>query len=191
MLEVGPVEAHATIAQSVTIVTSLPTDAAGIVAMYLGNDTTVAPTVQIAESRSEQADRESREKEAAARLAARAVIPRSSDSVVRSSNIEPKNGISGARLEAQQYAHAQVIEVWGEAEWPAFDWLVMKESGYNINAVNTSSGACGIAQAHPCSKISSIRGDYKLEIEWMIGYVQRRYKTPSAAKIFHLANNAY
>lgn len=57
------------------------------------------------------------------------------------------------------------------------------ESGWNPNSVNKSSGACGIPQALPCSKIKKVEGsnDWKAQIRWGIKYINYRYKTPCKA----------
>ena len=51
--------------------------------------------------------------------------------------------------------------------------LIMRESGCNPNAVNKSSGACGIPQALPCSKLGT--SDPVEQLRWMQNYVVRRY----------------
>lgn len=51
--------------------------------------------------------------------------------------------------------------------------LIMRESGCNPNAVNRSSGACGIPQALPCSKLGT--SDPVEQLRWMQNYVVRRY----------------
>lgn len=58
-----------------------------------------------------------------------------------------------------------------------------KESGWNPNSYNKKSGACGIPQALPCSKISKSEGlnDWKAQIRWGIKYINARYKTPCGA----------
>lgn len=58
-----------------------------------------------------------------------------------------------------------------------------RESGWNPNSYNKSSGACGIPQALPCSKISKSEGsnDWKAQIRWGIKYISARYKTPCGA----------
>lgn len=52
-------------------------------------------------------------------------------------------------------------------------YLIMKESGCNPNAVNKSSGACGIPQALPCSKLGT--SDPVAQIRWMQSYCISRY----------------
>lgn len=68
---------------------------------------------------------------------------------------------------------------WTGANWEALYVLWMRESGWNPRALNRSSGACGIPQALPCSKIpdQSIVG----QIKWGLDYIQRRYGSPSGA----------
>lgn len=62
-----------------------------------------------------------------------------------------------------------------ESDWSSADWLVSRESGWNPNALNSSSGACGLAQALPCSKIGSNWNDPVVALRWMYGYVNNRY----------------
>lgn len=71
------------------------------------------------------------------------------------------------------------------------DWLINKESSWNPNAVNPSSGACGLAQALPCSKLGPNWNDTQTALTWMSTYVKNRYGTWYAAVQFHKANNWY
>lgn len=54
----------------------------------------------------------------------------------------------------QTYSHADLMSQAGipELEWGYVEWLVDKESGWNPNARNGSSGACGLGQQLPCGK---------------------------------------
>jgi len=69
--------------------------------------------------------------------------------------------------------------------------LVFKESSLNSHAVNPSSGACGLFQALPCSKMKCALGDTECQIKWGLGYIKNRYGTPTEALNFHLAHNWY
>lgn len=60
-------------------------------------------------------------------------------------------------------------------QWGYVDWLVQKESGWNPNARNRSSGACGLAQALPCDKVTGNPYNPVDSLRWMNGYVQKRY----------------
>lgn len=54
--------------------------------------------------------------------------------------------------------------------------LILKESGCNPRAVNKSSGACGIPQAYPCSKLpNGVNTDPVTQLRWMDSYVKGRY----------------
>lgn len=55
------------------------------------------------------------------------------------------------------------------------DWIIDHESGGNVHATNAQSGAYGIPQALPGSKMASAGPDWQdsasTQIRWMIGYV--------------------
>lgn len=53
--------------------------------------------------------------------------------------------------------------------------LIKRESGCNPNAVNPSSGACGVAQELPCGKSGCSLGDGACQVIWMNNYVHGRY----------------
>lgn len=67
--------------------------------------------------------------------------------------------------------------------------LIMRESGCNPNAVNKSSGACGIPQALPCSKLGT--SDPVEQLRWMQNYVVRRYGSWANAVAHSTAHNWY
>ena len=88
--------------------------------------------------------------------------------------------------ENQAYAHQLVREYgWSENDYNALVLLWYRESSWNPHAVNKSSGACGIPQANPCSKMSEegrdYRTNYKTQIRWGLKYIKKRYGTPSEA----------
>lgn len=97
--------------------------------------------------------------------------------------------INSSFIDIQKLANQMVSSVFGQNEWDAMNILIMRESGYNPNAVNQSSGACGLPQALPCSKIAdkSVEG----QINWMINYVKSRYGTPTNALLFHNLHHWY
>ena len=69
--------------------------------------------------------------------------------------------------------------------------LIGRESGCNPNAMNSSSGACGVAQELPCGKSGCALGDGACQVRWMNGYVTGRYGSWSAAVAWHNAHNWY
>jgi hypothetical protein len=81
------------------------------------------------------------------------------------------------------------------SEMPALDALWTRESGWNEQAYNSSSGAYGIPQALPGSKMGSVADDWETnpatQIRWGLGYIKDRYGTPSAALAHSDANGWY
>jgi hypothetical protein len=53
--------------------------------------------------------------------------------------------------------------------------LIGGESGCRPNAINPSSGACGIPQALPCAKMGCSLSDPVCQLKWMNSYVHSRY----------------
>ncbi len=64
-------------------------------------------------------------------------------------------------------------------------YLIGKESGCNPYSVNSSSGACGVGQALPCSKTGCEMGDGACQTRWMNSYVMGRYGSWQAAADHH------
>lgn len=88
-------------------------------------------------------------------------------------------------------AEATVTE-FGISQWPSMYYLVREESNFNPWAVNKSSGAGGLGQALPPSKMGcKSLDDVQCQINWLIGYVKQRYGTPEKAWQFHLVANYY
>ncbi|MFF5177463.1 lytic transglycosylase domain-containing protein [Micromonospora sp. NPDC000316] len=83
----------------------------------------------------------------------------------------------------------------GIAEFPCLEKLWTKESGWNHKARNSSSGAYGIPQAYPGSKMGSVGADWQTnpatQIKWGLGYIKGRYKTPCGAWTYFQNNNTY
>ena len=74
---------------------------------------------------------------------------------------------------------------WGADQFGCLVSLWDKESGWNLNAYNASSGATGIPQALPGNKMASAGADWQTnpatQITWGLGYIASRYSTPCAA----------
>lgn len=74
---------------------------------------------------------------------------------------------------------------WGDDQWGCLDSLWMRESGWNHTAMNASSGAYGIPQSLPGSKMATAGADWQTnpatQIEWGLGYISGRYGTPCGA----------
>ena len=78
-----------------------------------------------------------------------------------------------------------------QSEWWAVDSIVSRESSWNPNAINASSGACGLAQALPCSKMGPNWSDPVVALKWKYNYVTARYGGYPQAVAFWNANHWY
>ncbi|GAA3094856.1 lytic transglycosylase domain-containing protein [Streptosporangium carneum] len=80
----------------------------------------------------------------------------------------------------------QMLEArgWGD-QWGCLEKLWMKESGWNERAMNRYSGAYGIPQSLPGTKMASAGSDWQTnaatQIEWGLTYIKGRYGTPCGA----------
>ena len=93
---------------------------------------------------------------------------------------------SGSKADYQAYAQQRCVEYgWSDNDFYALVALWNKESSWNPTATNRYSGAYGIPQALPGSKMASAGSDYltnyKTQINWGLSYIKGRYGTPSAA----------
>ena len=75
------------------------------------------------------------------------------------------------------------------SDWPYVDYIVSKESGWNPNATNKSSGACGLVQALPCSKVPGNGYDPVDNLRWGNGYAVGRYGSWASAYSFWTRNH--
>jgi hypothetical protein len=106
-------------------------------------------------------------------------------------------GLGNVKGSLQGIAKRLVSEAWGSGQWPYFNDLVMRESGWDPSAVNPSSGAAGLAQALPASKYPPGAWPYTgkssavKQLQWMVDYIAGRYGNPAGAIAFHDANNWY
>ncbi|WP_327428338.1 transglycosylase SLT domain-containing protein [Streptomyces sp. NBC_01236] len=99
---------------------------------------------------------------------------------------------TGTASSAQSIAHQMIPDA---AQYNAFSKIVEHESGWNISATNASSGAYGLVQALPASKMASAGSDWKTnpatQIKWGLDYMNSRYGSPAAAWNFWQANGWY
>ena len=74
---------------------------------------------------------------------------------------------------------------WGDSEFSCLENLWNRESSWNYQAENASSGAYGIPQALPGSKMSEVASDWETnpstQITWGLNYISGRYGTPCSA----------
>ncbi|TQJ52677.1 transglycosylase SLT domain-containing protein [Streptomyces sp. NBC_00080] len=99
---------------------------------------------------------------------------------------------TSSAAQAQAIAHKMIPNA---AQYKAFSNIVKHESGWNVSAKNASSGAYGLVQALPGSKMASAGSDWKsnakTQIKWGLDYMNSRYGSPVAAWNFWQANGWY
>ncbi|WP_337749156.1 transglycosylase SLT domain-containing protein [Microbacterium sp. B19(2022)] len=76
-----------------------------------------------------------------------------------------------------------------QSDWQYVDYIVSRESGWNPNATNSSSGACGLVQALPCSKVPGNGYDPVDNLRWATGYATGRYGSWAGAYSFWTNNH--
>ncbi|MFD8275829.1 aggregation-promoting factor C-terminal-like domain-containing protein [Streptomyces flaveolus] len=80
-------------------------------------------------------------------------------------------------------------------QFQCFSNIVDHESSWNYRAVNASSGAYGLFQALPGSKMSSVGSDWQTnpatQIKWGLNYMDSRYGSPCEAWDFWQNNHWY
>ncbi|MDQ1113485.1 hypothetical protein QE418_002933 [Microbacterium testaceum] len=92
------------------------------------------------------------------------------------------NSVAGAQAAARDMLASRG---WGDDQMSCLVSLWNKESGWNYKAYNSGSGAYGIPQALPGSKMSSAGADWQTnaatQVSWGLGYISGRYGTPCGA----------
>lgn len=112
--------------------------------------------------------------------------------IAQSKQVTSRGGTSvrtatGTKAEYQAYAKNLCINTygWTENDFNCLVKLWERESNWNPNAHNKNSGAHGICQALPASKMASEGSDYmtnyKTQIRWGLKYIKNKYGTPANA----------
>lgn len=103
------------------------------------------------------------------------------------------NTPEGAKATARSLAAS--LHGWGDGEFQCLSNLWQKESGWNYRASNGGSGATGIPQALPGSKMATAGADWQTsaatQIKWGLDYISRGYGSPCSAWSHSQAVNWY
>ena len=100
-------------------------------------------------------------------------------------------------LGAKKVAKSILLDEYGfsEKEYKCLNQLWTKESNWNYKARNKNSGAHGIPQALPASKMNVVSTDWRTnpvtQIRWGLRYISIRYETPCKALSKHKRSNYY
>ncbi|ANF33206.1 hypothetical protein A0130_17470 [Leifsonia xyli] len=95
---------------------------------------------------------------------------------------------------AQAYAASRLGAFgWGSDQMPCLIKLWNHESGWRADAYNTSSGAYGIPQSLPASKMATAGADWmtnqNTQVNWGLDYINRAYGSPCAAWSFEMSHD--
>ncbi|UFR02591.1 lytic transglycosylase domain-containing protein [Streptomyces sp. Go40/10] len=127
-------------------------------------------------------------KEAKERAEAKTAASRGTD-VRDSSSFPTQSSYTVAQIQAM----ARQMVAGGQ--YQCFSNIVDHESSWNYRAVNASSGAYGLFQALPGSKMASAGADWQTnpatQIKWGLNYMNSRYGSPCQAWSFWQANHWY
>ncbi len=137
------------------------------------------------------------EREAAAEKAAKKAKAR--EKVQSASSRSDSRAGAGDFAQKGSYSTAEVQsmakQIVGGDQYQCFSEIVKRESGWNYKATNASSGAYGLVQALPGSKMSSAGADWRTnpatQIKWGQNYMNDRYGSPCGAWDFWQANHWY
>ena len=100
-------------------------------------------------------------------------------------------------LGAKKVAKSILMDEYGfaEREYKCLNQLWTKESNWNYKARNKNSGAHGIPQALPATKMNVVSTDWRTnpvtQIRWGLRYISIRYETPCKALSKHKRSNYY
>lgn len=98
----------------------------------------------------------------------------------------PSGGAVNDPAGAKAYASASLGAFgWGQDQFPCLVSLWTRESNWLTTATNPTSGAYGIPQSLPASKMASAGPDwltnYRTQVNWGLNYIKGRYGSPCAA----------
>jgi hypothetical protein len=80
-------------------------------------------------------------------------------------------------------------------QFGCFSNIIERESSWNVHATNPGSGAYGLGQALPASKMASAGSDWRdnpaTQIKWVLSYMDSRYGSPCGAWSFWQSHSWY
>ncbi|GAA3755016.1 lytic transglycosylase domain-containing protein [Streptomyces tremellae] len=130
------------------------------------------------------------DKAEAARKAEEAKKAKAAQNAIKSASafaVQSSYSVSAVQAMARQMMPAD--------QFQCFSNIVTRESGWNYTATNAGSGAYGLVQALPGSKMASAGADWQTnpatQIKWGLNYMDSRYGSPCGAWSFWQAHSWY
>ncbi|WP_406285818.1 transglycosylase SLT domain-containing protein [Embleya sp. NBC_00896] len=163
-----------------------------------------AQRVQAEEAERQKAEREAAEKAAAEKAAAEKAAAEKAaadkaeadrkaaqERAARSENRGAVEKVSASAADAKAIAQSMM----SAGQYTCFSNIVERESGWRVNATNPSSGAYGLVQALPGTKMATAGADWKTnpatQIKWGLNYMNQRYGSPCGAWSFWQSHHWY
>ena len=82
-----------------------------------------------------------------------------------------------------------------ESDFGAANFIIRRESGWRVDATNASTGAYGLGQALPGSKMAPYGDDWQTnpitQLRWFYSYCQGRYGSVQGAYEFWQSHHWY
>ena len=164
-----------------------------------------ADQVRLAQTRAAIAQRQAAQKRAAQKLAAQlaatkaavAAAPAATQTpAVAQPTQAPAATAPVASGSPQQIAAAMLGSFgWASSQFACLDPLWAHESGWSVSAYNAGSGAFGIPQALPGSRMASAGPDWQTDaatqIRWGLEYIKGTYGSPCGAWAHEQATGWY
>lgn len=116
------------------------------------------------------------------------------------------SGGSGGSTAGGNHASPGRAQAFARSQLPEFGWspgynfgplktMWTHESNWRWNARNRSSGAYGIPQSYPATKMASAGRDWRdnafTQVKWGLGYIKGRYGSPAKAWRFWQSHHSY
>ncbi len=105
---------------------------------------------------------------------------------------DPMKVLNDSNISEDKKLIMQKAEV-DEKDYPHVDFIVSHESSWNYKAVNASSGAYGLCQALPGTKMESAGSDWQTnpitQMKWCDSYAKSRYGSWEKAHAFWVVND--
>jgi hypothetical protein len=116
----------------------------------------------------------------------RSVVPAKQSQLALESGGQATNVIDLTGKDPRTIAKAMLLKFgFASSQFSCLDTLWTRESHWRVDAHNRTSGAYGIPQALPGSKMASAGSDWRTnpatQITWGLGYIKARYGSPCGA----------
>ena len=166
--------------------------AAQAAAQKAQQDAAEQAAAQAAAAAAQKAAQEKAAQEAAQRAAAQAAAQKAAAQAQAASTANLSGELSPAQAQSLARAMEEDRYGWGSGQFSCLVSLWNRESGWRWNAENAYSGAYGIPQALPPSKMGAgYQYDARVQISWGLSYIAQRYGTPCGAWGHELSHGWY